>query len=205
MANVGYIRVSSAGQNTDRQLDGILLDKIFTEKISGHKIDRPQLQACLEYLREGDTLHVHSMDRLARNLADLQKMVEDLIVQGIRIKFHKEGLEFNGQDNPMSKLLMQVMGAVAEFERALIRERQAEGIRKAQKKGVRFGRQPKLSEDQQKEVLALVDAGQEKKAVAEQFGISRPTLYKILDIARARRPRPGRNRQSAKLMIALII
>lgn len=180
MADVGYIRVSSAGQNTDRQLDGILLDKVFEEKISGHKIDRPQLQACLEYLRDGDTLHIHSMDRLARSLMDLQGLVEDLTAQGIRIKFHKECLEFTGEANPMSKLLMQVMGAVAEFERSLIRERQAEGIKKAKKKGVRFGRQPKLSDEQKEKLLSLVEAGREKTSVAEQFGISRPTLYKIL-------------------------
>lgn len=178
--NIGYIRVSSAGQNTDRQLDGIPLDKTFTEKISGQSTNRPQLQACLEYLREGDTLHVHSMDRLARNLADLQKMVEDLTAQGIRVKFKTEGLEFTGQDNSMSKLLMQVMGAVAEFERSLIRERQAEGIQKAQKKGVRFGRQPKLSETQIQEAVAQVEAGRQKKDVAEELGISRPTLYKYL-------------------------
>ena len=180
MVNVGYIRVSSPGQKTDRQLDAVVLDKSFTDKISGSSIKRPQLQACFEYLREGDTLHVHSMDRLARNLADLQKVVADLTAQGILVKFHKEGLEFTGRDNPMAKLMMQIMGAVAEFERSLIKERQAEGIRKAKKKGVRFGRKPKLTGGQKNEIIALINAGNEKKSVAEQFGISRPTLYKVL-------------------------
>jgi len=180
MANVGYIRVSSVGQKTDRQLDGVFLDKIFEDKITGASLKRPALMACLEYIREGDTLHIHSMDRLARNLADLQTIVEDLTGRDIVVKFHKEGLEFTGQDSPMSKLLMQMMGAVAEFERSMIRERQAEGIKQALKKGVKFGRQPKLTPAQRREICALVDAGWEKKAVAERFGISRPTLYKIL-------------------------
>lgn len=87
---VGYIRVSSIDQNTDRQLSGIELNKTFSEKISGKDINRPQLQECLEYLREGDTLHVHSIDRLARNLADLQGIVADLTGRGISVKFHKE-------------------------------------------------------------------------------------------------------------------
>lgn len=184
MADVGYIRVSSAGQKTDRQLDGVDLDKIFEDKVSGFsKSNRPQLAACFDYLREGDTLHVHSMDRLARNLMDLQTMVEDLSAQGIKVKFHKEGLEFTGQENPMSKLLMQMMGAVAEFERSLIRERQAEGIKKALKNGVKFGRKSKLTDATKKEMIALAESGMEKTAIAEQFGISRPTLYKALESA----------------------
>ncbi len=179
MANVGYIRVSAADQNTDRQLDGVKLDKAFTDKLSGKSLKRPQLQACIEYLREGDTLHVHSMDRLARNLNDLENTVKELTGKGVTVKFHKEGLTFTGDDNAMATLMMQIMGAVAQFERALIRERQQEGIRAAQKKGVKFGPKPKLSDDQKKELLAMINAGHEKKAVAEHFGISRPTLYKI--------------------------
>ncbi len=180
MANVGYVRVSSIGQNTDRQLDGIVLNKIFTDKMSGSTIQRPQLQACFEYLREGDFLHVHSMDRLARNLADLQKVIKQLIAQGVAVKFEKEGLEFTGQDNAMATLMMQIMGAVAEFERSQIRERQAEGIRKALKKGVRFGRKPKLCVSDIQSAVDQVNAGRQKKDVAAEFGISRPTLYKYL-------------------------
>ena len=120
MAKVGYIRVSSVDQNTDRQLDGITLDKVFTEKVSGATTDRPQLQAMLEYVREGDSIVVHSIDRLARSLADLLKLVEDLNKRGIHIRFNKEQLEFTGEDNPMQKLMLSMMGSFAEFERSAI-------------------------------------------------------------------------------------
>jgi len=180
MAQVGYIRVSSATQNTDRQLDGVVLDKVFTDKASGKDTNRPAFKTCLDYLREGDTLHIHSMDRLARSLADLQRSVEDLTGQGIKVRFHKEGLEFTGEDFPMSKLLMQMMGAVAEFERSLIRERQAEGIKKAKQNGVKFGRKSKLDLSTKRQIIALVDSGKGKTLVAEEYGISRPTLYKVL-------------------------
>ncbi len=180
MADVGYIRVSSVGQNTDRQLDGVKLDHTFSEKISGKSTERPKLQECLRFLRVGDTLHVHSMDRLARNLKDLQQMVEDLTARGVMVQFHKEHLTFTNDTNPMSKLMLQIMGAVAEFERSLIKERQLEGIKKALEKGVQFGRQQKLSDTQKKELIAMINTGKNKKDVAEHFEISRPTLYKIL-------------------------
>lgn len=180
MADVGYIRVSSVDQNTDRQLDGIALEETFVDKISGKNIDRPQLQECLRYLRKSDTLHCHSMDRLARNLKNLQELVEDLTAQGIKIHFHKENLTFSGGDNAMSMLMLQIMGAFGEFERSLIRERQREGIKKAKEQGKHLGRKPKLSLNQQKEVIALVDAGENKKDLAERFKVSRVTIYKIL-------------------------
>nr|WP_319490318.1 recombinase family protein [uncultured Desulfobacter sp.] len=180
MAEVGYIRVSSIDQNTDLQLDGIPLDKTFVDNASGRETNRPAFKTCLEYLRGGDRLHVHSMDRLAQNLANLQNAVEGLTGQGIKVKFHKEGLEFTGEDSPMSKLLMKMMEAVAEFERSLIRERQAEGIKKALAKGVKFGRRPKLDATQERKVVALVESGQEKTAVAKKFGISRDTVYRIM-------------------------
>ena len=132
------------------------------------------------------------MDRLARNLADLQNAVEGLTDQGIKVKFHKEGLEFTGEDSPMSKLLMQMMEAVAEFERSLIRERQAEGIKKTLAKGVKFGRRPKLDATQERKVVALVESGQEKTAVAKKFGISRDTVYRIM-----------RDRKSGKILGSL--
>jgi len=178
---IGYIRVSTVDQNTDRQLDGIQLDKVFKEKISGKSIKRPILTQCLEHLREGDTLHVHSMDRLARNLMDLQKLVEDLTAKGIKVKFHKENLEFTGDNtNAISKLMLQIMGAVAEFERALIKERQMEGIQKAKEQGKHLGRKAALNQEQTQELKKRVDAGEEKKALAKEFGISRQTLYRVL-------------------------
>lgn len=182
MANVGYIRVSSIDQNTDRQLDGVELDKTFTDKVSGKSLDRPKLKTCLEYVREGDTLHVHSMDRLARNLGDLEQTVKDLTGRGISVKFHKEGLEFTGKDDSMSTLMLQIMGAVAQFERAQIKERQLEGIKAAQKKGVKFGRRSKLTQEHADKVVELWRRKRlNKKQIAEELKISRNTLYKLID------------------------
>jgi DNA invertase Pin-like site-specific DNA recombinase len=177
---VGYVRVSSVDQNTDRQLDGLDL-KVFTDKASGKDTKRPQLQACLEYLREGDTLVVHSMDRLARSLVDLLGLVKDLTSKGVRIKFVKENLEFTGDDGPMSNLLLAMLGAVAEFERSMIRERQREGIEKAKAKGKYKGGKPKLTPEQVKELKARADAGESRTKLAKEFGISRVTLYAYLD------------------------
>ena len=181
-SNIGYIRVSSNNQNTDRQLESIALEKVFTEKQSGKSSsDRPQLQECLSWIREGDTLHVHSIDRLARNLVDLQNLVTTITTKGVTLKFHKEGLAFTGDcNNPMNKLLLQMLGAVAEFERNLIKERQAEGIRVAQSKGVKFGAKPKLSDEQISELKLLIQAGGKITEVAKQFGVTRPTVYKHL-------------------------
>ena len=177
---VGYIRVSSAEQNTERQLDGITLDKIFTDKISGKSTDRPQLQEMLRFVREGDQLFVHSMDRLARNLVDLRQMVQELTNRGVKVIFVKESLTFNGDDTAMSVLLLSVMGAVAEFERAIIRERQAEGIRIAKIKGVYKGRRASLTNVQVEEVRQKVTAGVPKAKVAREYKCSRETLYKYL-------------------------
>jgi len=177
---IGYIRVSSSDQNIERQLDGIELDRFFTDKVSGKSTDRPQLQEMLRFVREGDHLFVHSMDRLARNLVDLRQMVQDLTARGVKITFVKEGLVFNGDDTAMSVLLLSVMGAVAEFERAIIRERQAEGIRIAKVKGVYKGRKVALTLDQIEEVRKKVAAGIPKVKVAREYKCSRETLYKYL-------------------------
>ena len=102
--NVSYIRVSSYDQNTERQLKGLAVDREFKEKASGKDTERPQLKACFEHLRTGDTLHVHSIDRLARNLKDLQEIVEKLTGKGVVVQFHKEGLTFTGDENLMQNL-----------------------------------------------------------------------------------------------------
>lgn len=177
---VGYIRVSSVDQNTGRQLDGLKLDRTFTEKASGKDTKRPELEKCLEWLFEGDTLHVHSIDRLARNLSDLLKIVTDLTDKGVSVVFHKENLTFTGEKIPMQTLQLQMMGAFAEFERALIRERQREGIAIAKKAGKYKGRPAKLTKEQVEEIRRAVAGGSSKKAVAEHFGISRTTLYALL-------------------------
>ena len=116
--HIGYVRVSSVGQNTAHQLDGVDLDKVFTDRVSGKDVKRPQLQAALDYVRDGDVLVVHSMDRLARNLVDLRLLVEGLTGRGVQVHFHKENLTFTGAGTSAAKLLLNVMGAFAEFERS---------------------------------------------------------------------------------------
>jgi DNA invertase Pin-like site-specific DNA recombinase len=180
-SHIGYIRVSSNNQNTDRQLDGIVLDKTFTEKQSARNADRPELQNCLGWIREGDILHVHSIDRLARNLVDLQQLVTTITAKGVTLKFHKESLIFTGDSsNSMNQLLLQMLGAVAEFERNLIKERQAEGIKVAKAKGVKFGAKPKLSASQVIELKSAIESGVKISEAARQFQITRPTVYKVL-------------------------
>jgi len=176
---IGYIRVSSTDQHTDRQLAGMELDRVFTDKVSGkNATDRPQLQELLRYAREGDTVLVHSIDRLARNLDDLLRLVQDLTSRGVTVRFEKEALTFSGDDNPMSKLMLSVMGAISEFERALIRERQCEGIAKAKKKGKYKGRARVLTPIQAEELRSLATPGCNKSALARKFGISRESVYR---------------------------
>jgi DNA invertase Pin-like site-specific DNA recombinase len=178
---VGYIRVSSVDQNTVRQLDGLKLDKLFTDKASGKDMKRPQLERALEFLREGDTLVVHSMDRLARNLDDLRKIVLDLTNKRVKVQFIKENLTFTGEDSPMANLLLSMLGAVAQFERELIKERQREGIAMAKKRGVYKGRKPSLSAERAADLRKRVAAGKVNKAdLAREFGISRAALYVYL-------------------------
>ena len=177
---VGYIRVSSLDQNTDRQLEGVNLDKVFTDKASGKDTARPQLQAAFEYLREGDLLLVHSMDRLARSVDDLRRLVLDLTKKGVHVQFVKENLTFTGEDSPMSNLLLSLLGAVAEFERSMIRERQREGIALAKKAGVYKGRKPSLTPMQIAEIRKRVAAGEKKTELSAEYGISRQTLYSAL-------------------------
>ena len=177
---IGYKRVSTIDQNTARQLDGVPLDKLFEDKASGKDTNRPQLQAALNYCREGDTLVVHSMDRLARSLVDLRGMVTKLTGRGVAVEFMKENLRFNGDDSPMAILLLSLLGAVAEFERSLILERQREGIALAKVAGKYKGRSRSLTEEKVAELLARAAAGERKTQIAKSFGISRETLYSYL-------------------------
>jgi len=178
--NVAYIRVSSVDQKTDRQLDGLDFDETFTDKASGKDRNRPALTECLRHLRKGDTLNVHSIDRLARNMSDLMELVTELTERGVTVKFHKENLTFTGQVNAFQTLQLQMMGAFAEFERAMIKERQREGIAAAKKKGKQIGAKKKLTEEQVTEIRDRLASGAEKKAVASEYGISRQTLYNAL-------------------------
>ena len=179
----GYVRVSTVDQNEGRQLADleVTLEKVFVDKCSGKETKRPELQRALEHLREGDTLHVHSIDRLARNLQGLQGTVNGLIKQGVTVVFHKENLTFSGENDPMKNLMFQMMGAFAEFERAIIRERQKEGIALAKEKGVYKGRKAKLTDGQVAELKSRAAARESKTDLAREFGISRQTLYKVLN------------------------
>lgn len=177
---IGYVRVSSFEQNPERQLEQVEVSKLFTDKASGRDTQRPQLEAMLDFVREGDTVVVHSMDRLARNLDDLRQLVQKLTRRGVRIEFIKENLTFTGEDSPMANLMLSVMGAFAEFERALIRERQREGIALAKQRGAYRGRKKALSAAQADELRQRAAAGEQKAKLAREFGISRETLYQYL-------------------------
>jgi len=179
---IGYIRVSSFDQNPERQLEQIEVSKVFTDKASGKDTERPALEELLAFVREGDTVVVHSMDRLARNLDDLRRLVQQLTKRGIRIEFVKECLTFTGEDSPMANLLLSVMGAFAEFERALIRERQREGIALAKQRGAYRGRKKSLSPEQVVELQQRASTGEQKAKLAREYSISRETLYQYLKI-----------------------
>jgi DNA invertase Pin-like site-specific DNA recombinase len=181
---VGYARVSSADQNLARQLEQLKsenTDKIFEDKASGATTKRPAFQQMMEYIREGDTIVVCSMDRLARNLTDLLNTTKELQAKGVSIRFIKESilLDASGNDVAMTKLLMSMLGAVAEFERSMIRERQREGIELAKKRGVYKGRKPTD--------VAIIEKAREQinlgiplAKVAREIGIARSTLYRRL-------------------------
>src|SRR3954453_7298525 len=176
-ASIGYIRVKTLAQQTKGQLDGTALDQTFTDKASGKDTKRPQLELLLRFARRGDTIIVHSMDRLATNHPDLRRVVLLLPRKGGPIAFFKEQPPLPGEDSPMASLLLSVMGAFAEFERALIHERQREGIALAKQRGAYKGRKKALSAAAVMQLRARITAGISKAEVAREFGISRQTLY----------------------------
>jgi DNA invertase Pin-like site-specific DNA recombinase len=184
---IGYVRVSSYDQNPNRQLEHLDVDRVFTDKASGKDTERPQLKALLSYAREGDTIVVHSMDRLARNVDDLRRIVLSETRRGVRMQFIKENLIFTGDESPMANLMLSVLGAVAQFERDLIRERQREGIALAKQRGAYTGRKKALIPERVEELCARVGNGERKAALAREFDISRETLYQYL------RQNAGRN------------
>ena len=184
---IGYVRVSSLDQNPDRQIEDLKAqqaEKIFMDKVSGKNTDRPELQRMLSFIREGDTLIVHSLDRLARNLADLLTMVQDLTCRGVSVIFLNERLSFEaGADaSPTSKLMLSMIGAFAEFERSMIRRRQAEGIALAKERGVYKGRPRSISDETLETVNALVEQGVPLATAAKKVGISRSTVYRYLQM-----------------------
>jgi DNA invertase Pin-like site-specific DNA recombinase len=179
---VGYIRTSTTDQNAARQLDGEALDKVFTEQLSGKDRNRPQLQACLEFLREGDTLVCHSLDRLGRNVRDLLDIVGELTAKGVTVSFLHPALSFSGSDSPINKLLFLLLAGFAEMERALIRERQLEGIAIAKKEKKYLGRSPAIRAGNGKlaELQNLIANRTPVAEMARQLGVSRQTIYSAL-------------------------
>ena len=178
---VGYIRVSTVDQNPDRQLEGIPLDKKFIDYVSGKTTNRPNLTAMLEYVRDDDLIIVHSMDRLARNVKDLRKIIDELIARKVNIQFIKENLLFSGEQSPIANLLLMVIGSIAEFELANIKERQMEGIKIAQKLGKYKGRKKVLTTEKIEWIKdQMKNTRKTKSEIAKEAGISRDTLYRYL-------------------------
>lgn len=181
---VGYMRVSAADQNLARQeaalseVEGVV--RVFQDKQSGKDVFRPGLEEALRYVREGDTLVVASMDRLSRSLSDLCSLVDGLVARGVAVRFLKEGLVFGagGQAEALSRLMLGVLGGVAEFERASIRERQAEGIKAAKAKGGKYMGRKAVSSEKIEEARALVEAGVTVAEAARRTGVARKTLYR---------------------------
>lgn len=182
---IGYRRVSSLLQNTARQLEGETVDRVFEDKLSGKDTNRPQLQAMLKHVREGDTVVVHSLDRLGKSLVDLHQLIEDLTSRGVAVNFNTENLTFTGEDTAISRLMLGIMGSIAEFERRASRQRQLEGIALAKLAGVYKGRKPSLSTERVAELQKRVAAGESKTALAKEYGVTRQTVYNVIGAANA--------------------
>jgi len=176
---IGYKRVSSGTQNTERQ-ELLGCDEVFEEFVSGKDRQRPQLEAIMKHARKGDTVVVHSIDRLARSLQDLQEIVDQLVAKGVTVKFLKEGLTFSEvEDNATGRLMLQVLGSIAEFERTLIRNRQKEGIERAKRQGKYEGR--KRSVDYNRIIGAWEDdPTRSLKMIAKKIGCSVATVHRAL-------------------------
>ena len=184
---IAYIRVSSEGQNTsrqDQQIEELCVDKVFTEKVSGRNIqDRPQFQMMLDYAREDDEIFCSDLSRWGRSMMDIRNSISFLTSKGVTVTFLKENLTFSGNDDPMSNLLLGILSSLSEWERAVIKSRQMEGVKIAQEKGIykeRCGRKPKLTEDQIQEVRKRVESGEKRSDVAVAFGVSRQTVYNLV-------------------------
>ncbi len=186
--SIGYIRVSTRDQSTSRQdngMDSINLDKIFHEKASGKSKERPELRNCMNYAREGDTLYIYSIDRLARSLSDLQAIIEELVTKGVTVKFIKESQTYSRDNsNPFNKVLLQVLGAFAEFERNIMLERQAEGIAHAKANGTKtgkpFGNQPLDYNTLRPIAIEHSKSGMNISQIAKAMRLSRPSVSKLL-------------------------
>ena len=181
MSNVGYCRVSSFGQSLEVQLaklEGYGCDKVFSDKHSGVTADRPELKECRNYVREGDTLVITKLDRLARSTNHLTTIAAELREKGVELKVLDQDLDTS---TPTGKLLFNMLAAIAEFENELRRERQIEGIERAKKKGVRFGRKAKLDEHQIQKMWHDRQSGIKIKDLMDRYGLSKASVYRILE------------------------
>lgn len=181
--NVAYVRVSTVEQNEQRQVEALEkhdIDKWFKEKISGKSMNRPKLKEMLDFVREGDTVFIHDFSRLARSTKDLLEIVEQLNEKGVHLVSNKENIDTS---TPTGKLMLTMIGAIAEFERQNLLERQKEGIAIAKRDGKYRGRQvKKIDDDLLKSVYAEYKERKiNKKEMAEKLEISRPTLDKLLN------------------------
>lgn len=180
--NVAYVRVSTVEQNESRQVEALEkynIEKWFTEKVSAKDTNRPELQAMLEFVRQGDTIFIHEFSRLARSTKDLLDIIEQLNAKGVELVSNKENLDTS---TPTGKLLVTMIAAIAEFERQQLLERQREGIAIAKREGKFKGGQVKAIDDElfaryyAEYKLRKINKGQ----LAEKLHISRPTLDKLL-------------------------
>lgn len=184
----GYSRVSHLDQNPERQIEGLKKQNvvyIYSDMITGATADRPELNKLLQILRSGDEVVILSFDRLARNLVDLRNIVTKIVEVGARLHSIKENLVFTGDDSPMNTLLLSMMGAVAEFERAFIRERQREGIILAKARGAFKGGVRKLCQADRDYLYDAVDRGVPKTVIAKNLKISYKTVYSYLNLRKA--------------------
>ena len=177
MTKIGYTRVSAVEQNTDRQDLGDI--RIFEDKASGKNTDRPALKEMLSFVREGDEVVVYSIDRLARSLRDLEDIIKEVNSKRASVTFLTERLTFSGSDDAMSTLMLQMMGAFSQFERSMIRKRQAEGIAVAKAKGEDSPYKGRKQSIDRNAVMKMLDAGEGMTAVARALGVSCQSIYRI--------------------------
>lgn len=176
--DLAYKRVSTFEQNPGRQLDGLKFDKEFIDYCSGSTIDRPQFAALMDFARDGDTIHIHSIDRAARNLKALLDWLDECSQKNIALKFHTEGLEIKGKDDHQSRFIVQIFGAAAEFWLNLQAEARQEGIKRAQAAGKYKGKQ--INRDKQKTALKLKSDGLSIRKIAKQIGVAPSTVQRYL-------------------------
>lgn len=178
MALVGYARVSSVGQSLDVQLDKLKhCNKIYQEKKSGASGKRPQLETCLEYVREGDTLVVTRLDRLARSTLHLCQIAEELKRKSVNLQVLDQNID---TCDATGRLLFNMLGAIAQFETEIRAERQMDGIQKAKERGVQFGRNKSLTPAQLAELQEKRKQGTRIKTLMKDYSISKATVYRYL-------------------------